>query len=139
MRRIRIRFDDLEAEAVLLEDLAPRITSALWEHLPMRDRAIGARWSGDLWRSEGDHDLGTGNLIENEAGMLGAGDIIYYADPGVRCRLGFAWAAAQWMAPLWKPQRVSLIGRVDRGFEALVKRSGRLGNEGPRVFEITRA
>lgn len=138
MRRIRIHFDDVAAEAMLLEDLAPRITDALWEHLPLRDRAIGARWSGDLWRSETDQDLGTGDLVENEAGLLRAGDVFYYADPGVRCRVGFAWNSAQWMAPLWHPRPVSLIARVDTGVEALVARSARLGNEGPKVFEITR-
>jgi len=133
------RFDDVGAEAVLLEDLAPRITGAVWEHLPLRDRAIGARWSGDLWRSEGDQDLGTGGLIENETGMLRAGDISSTPSRAVDT------ASASPGMPLsgWRhfglPRHVSLIARVDRGLEALVNRSARLGNEGPRAFEITRS
>jgi hypothetical protein len=46
-KRIQVALDGVVAEAALFEDEAPRTVRALWERLPIRDRTIQARWSGD--------------------------------------------------------------------------------------------
>ena len=140
MRRIRIRYDDVEVEAVLLDDLAPVTTAALWAHLPFRDRAVSSRWSGDCWRTELDHRLtDPGTAMENPAEMLGAGDVYYIADHGARkYRLGFAWAASRPMQPLWVPRVPTVVAKVVAGLPALVARSERLVYEGPRPIELSR-
>jgi len=78
-KRIRVRVDGVTAEAALLEDAAPRTVQALWNLLPITDRTIQTRWSGDAWRTEGNYELLTEeDAVENPAGRLSAGDIIYY-------------------------------------------------------------
>ncbi|MDF3015272.1 MAG: hypothetical protein K0R44_497 [Thermomicrobiales bacterium] len=49
-KRIRIHVDQVVAEAELYEDKAPLTTAALWEALPINDRTIQVRWSGDFSR-----------------------------------------------------------------------------------------
>jgi hypothetical protein len=56
-KRIRIRVADVVAEATLFEDRAPRTTAALWAALPIRDRTIQTRWSGEAWRTEGNYEF----------------------------------------------------------------------------------
>jgi len=140
-KRIRVRFGDVVAEGTLDERRVPRTVAALWAHLPFRDRAISSRWSGDLWRTEGDHDLG-GRAWEDPAGQLEAGDIIYAsyagADGTMKCRLGVAWAPSRWMEPLWKPGSSTVIGKIDVGLAALVTASERLIYEVPPEIELTR-
>ena len=57
MRRIRIVVDGVVAEAQLYDDKAPKTTQALWDTLPIQDRTIQTRWSGDAWRTEGNYPL----------------------------------------------------------------------------------
>ena len=56
-KRIRIHVDQVVSEAELYEDKAPLTTAALWEALPITDRTIQTRWSGDAWRTEGNYEL----------------------------------------------------------------------------------
>ncbi len=141
MKRLRVRVGQVVSEAVLFEAEAPRTIAALWERLPIVDRTIQARWSGDAWRTERNYELLTkDDPVENEAGQLSAGDVIYY--PGYRSNLfkiAIAYGPAQWLAPFMRPLPVSLIGRIDVNRDAFVERCQRIIFEGPLDIEITRA
>lgn len=140
MKRIRISVDGVVAEAQLYEDKAPATTQALWDTLPIQDRTIQTRWSGDAWRTEGNYTLlPEGTPVENVADRLAAGDIIYY--PGYRSgliKIGIAYGSAKWLAPFMVPIDVALIGKIDTGLEAFVERCSRIIFEGPLSVEITR-
>lgn len=140
MRRIRIVVDGVVAEAQLYEDQAPKTTQSLWDTLPIRDRTIQTRWSGDAWRTEGNYPLLPENApVENVAERLSAGDIIYY--PGYRSQLlkvGIAYGSAQWLAPFMVPIDVALIGKIDTNLDAFVERCSRIIFEGPLSVEMTR-
>ena len=85
-KRIRVRVGGVAAEGQLFEDKAPRTIAALWSRLPIQDRTIQVRWSGDAWRTENNYELlPAGSPVENVAGRLQAGDIIYY--PGYASKL----------------------------------------------------
>jgi hypothetical protein len=139
-KRIRIRVADVVAEATLFEDRAPRTTAALWAALPIRDRTIQTRWSGEAWRTEGNYELlPPGAPVENVAGRLSAGDIIYY--PGYASglvKIGIAYGKAQWFNPFCEPIDVALIGKIDTNLDAFVERCQRIIFEGPLEVEITR-
>ncbi|MCA1648274.1 MAG: DUF3830 family protein [Chloroflexi bacterium] len=56
---------------------APRTVQAFWNRLPIKDRTIQARWSGDAWRTDSKCELlSTEDEPENAGGRLSAGDII---------------------------------------------------------------
>jgi hypothetical protein len=138
--RVRIRVGDAVAEAQLFDDKAPKTTQALWDQLPIHDRTIQTRWSGDAWRTEGNYELRPeGESVENVAGRLSAGDIIYY--PGYRSRLikvGIAYGNAQWLNPFMEPIDVAHIGRIDTGLEQFVEVCQQIIFQGPFDVEITR-
>jgi len=140
-KRIQIRLGDVTAEAVLYEDAAPKTTAALWERLPIQDRTIQTRWSGSAWRTERNYELLPESApVENVAGRLGAGDIIYY--PNYRTgliKIGFAYGDAQWLAPFMVPNRVALVGKIATNLDEFVARCQRIIFEGPLDVEITRA
>jgi hypothetical protein len=139
-KRIRIHVDQVISEAELYEDKAPLTTAALWEALPITDRTIQTRWSGDAWRTEGNYELQPARApVENIAGRLSAGDIIYY--PGHEhnlIKIGIAYGQAQWLAPFMEPIDVALIGRIDTNLEGFVERCSRLIFEGPMPVRIER-
>jgi hypothetical protein len=139
-KRIRVRVGGVTAEGQLYEDRAPRTVAALWSRLPLSDRTIQVRWSGDAWRTESNYELlPEGSPVENVAGRLEAGDIIYY--PGFQSgnvKVGFAYGRAQWLAPFMMPVDVALIGKLDTGLEAFVERCSRIIFEGPLDVELAR-
>jgi hypothetical protein len=139
-KRIRVRVDDVVAEAALDEDKAPKTTAALWEMLPIHDRTIQTRWSGNAWRTEGNYELQPeGAPVENIAERLSGGDIIYY--PGYKSglvKVGIAYGDAQWLNPFMDPIDVALIGRIDTNLDAFIDRCERIIFEGPIDVEITR-
>jgi hypothetical protein len=139
-KRIRVRVDGVTAEGELFEGKAPKTVAALWSRLPIKDRTIQTRWSGDAWRTEGNYELLPADApVENVAGRLDAGDIIYY--PGYRSKLikiGIAYGKAQWLAPFMVPIDVALIGKLDTGLDAFVERCQRIIFEGPLEVELTR-
>ena len=141
VKRVRLLVDTVACEAVLLEDAAPRTVAALWDRLPIVDRTIQARWSGDAWRTEGNYELLTpDDPVESRADRLSAGDMIYY--PGYKSKLlkiAVAYGPAQWLAPFMNPLPVSLIGRIDVNLNAFVERCQRIIFEGPLDVKITRA
>jgi hypothetical protein len=138
--RIRIRVGDAVAEAQLFDDKAPKTTQALWDRLPIRDRTIQTRWSGDAWRTEGNYELlPESEPIENVAGRLSAGDLIYY--PGYRSgliKVGIAYGNAQWLAPFMVPVDVAHIGRIDTNLDAFVEQCQQIIFQGPLDVELSR-
>jgi hypothetical protein len=139
-KRIRIQVDQVVAEAELFEEKAPLTTAALWEALPINDRTIQTRWSGDAWRTEGNYELRPANApVENIAGRLSPGDIIFY--PGHEhdlIKVGIAYGDAQWLAPFMVPIDVAHIGRIDTNLEGFIARCSRLIFEGPLAVRIER-
>ena len=139
--RIRVALADVVAEGELFEDRAPSTARAFWERLPIRDRTIPARWSGDAWRTEGNYELLTRDTpVENPAGRLSAGDIIYY--PGYKSgllKVAIAYGQSQWLAPFMEPLPVTYVGRLDTNLDAFVARCQRIIFDGPLEVEITRA
>jgi len=140
-KRIRVKVGDVVAEGRLFEEQAPKTVQALWERLPIRDRTIQARWSGDAWRTEENYELLNKDApVENPAGRLSAGDIIYY--PGYRSgllKVAIAYGQAQWLAPFMVPLDVTYLGRLDTNVDAFVQRSQRIIFDGPLHVEISRA
>ena len=137
-RRIRIKVDDVVAEATLYDEKASKTTAALWERLPIHDRTIQVHWSGDAWRTEKNHELQPkGAPVENVAGRLGAGDIIYFPG-GTNIKIGFAYGKAQWLNPFMEPLDVAHIGKIDTNLDAFVKCCEHIMFEGPLSVEITR-
>jgi hypothetical protein len=139
-KRIRVRVDGVTAEGRLHEEKAPKTVASLWAALPIKDRTIQVRWSGDAWRTENNYELLPADApVENVAGRLEAGDIIYY--PGHRANLikvGIAYGKAQWLAPFMVPVDVALVGKLDTNLDAFVKRCQRIIFEGPLDVELTR-
>jgi hypothetical protein len=139
-KRIRVRVDGVTAEGQLFEDRAPRTVAALWSKLPIKDRTIQTRWSGDAWRTENNYELlPDGSPVENVAGQLKAGDIIYYPGyPSKLIKVGIAYGKAQWLAPFMVPIDVALIGKLDDGLDAFVTRCQQIIFEGPLEVELSR-
>jgi len=120
----------------LLDKAAPKATAALWAALPIKDRAVQVKWSGDAWRTEGNYDLGV-NEIENEGHVLSAGDLIHF--PRSK-KIGIAYGRAEWRHPdLSLVMHVSVIGKVTANLEELNKAGERVWMEGAQPLRLTRA
>ena len=120
----------------LLEAEAPRSVRALWSALPITDRAVQVKWSGDAWRTEGDYDIGI-HEVENEGHVLSAGDLIYY--PRMK-KIGMAYGRAEWRHPdVSITLRVSVIGRVTANLDALVAASQRVWMDGAQPLRLSRS
>jgi len=119
----------------LLDKAAPKATAALWAALPIKDRAVQVKWSGDAWRTEGNYDLGV-NEIENEGHVLSAGDLIHF--PRSK-KIGIAYGRAEWRHPdLSLVLQVSVIGKVTANLEELNKAGERVWMEGAQPLLLTR-
>lgn len=119
----------------LLDGAAPRTTAALWAALPITDRAVQVKWSGDAWRTEGDHDIGI-TEVENEGHVLAAGDLIYY--PRMK-KIGLAYGRAEWRHPdLSIVLHVSVIGKVTMNLEGLVAAGQQVWMEGAQPLRVSR-
>jgi hypothetical protein len=133
--RISITVGDLRAEARLYEDAAPRTVAALLERLPIRDKTIQVRWSGNAWRTEQDFQLlEPGGEVENKVERLSAGDIIYF--PPVK--IGVAYGPAQWLNPFMSPIDVTLVGKIDRKLEEFAALCGLILYRGPLPVVVDR-
>ena len=140
-KRIRITIDGAVAEAELFESKAPKTVAGLWDTLPMRERTIQTRWSGDAWRTENEHKLtNVEDGIENVADKLQGGDIIYFPSYQVdRYKIGIAYGQARWLNPFCIPLDVAHIGRVDVGLEDFIARCERIIFNGPLDVVLERA
>lgn len=124
---------DLRTEATLYDEHAPNTIEALLERLPIRDRTIQVRWSGNAWRTEQDYQLlPRGSEVENKVERLTAGDIIYF--PPIK--IGVAYGPAQWLNPFMSPIDVTLIGKIDRRLEEFTALCGLILYRGPLPVRI---
>jgi hypothetical protein len=141
MTRLMIKVGNSVSTAELFRDRAPLTAQALLDALPIVDRTIQVRWSGDAWRTEGNYELRPeGSPVENVAGQLGAGDIIYY--PGYKAgnvKVGIAYGPAQWLAPFMVPVDVCHLGRITDGLDGFVAACQRIIFDGPLEVEISLA
>lgn len=114
MRQIEIEFEGEVFRASLLEDRAPKTCQLIWDLLPLADRTVQVKWSGDAWRTWGDYALPvpTGTELENPGHHLKAGDLVYY--PGSK-KLCVAYGDAEWLAPHGRPLDVTVYGRIEEG------------------------
>jgi hypothetical protein len=132
---LRLTLAGVTAEITLLDTLAPRTCRALWTALPITDRAVQVKWSGDAWRSEGDYDIGTTD-VENEGQILVAGDFIYY--PRMK-KLGLAYGRAEWRHPdISFKLHVSVVGKVSTHLHDIVAASQRVWLEGAQPLRLDR-
>jgi hypothetical protein len=132
---LEIVLDGVTGRIRLLDEAAPRTTAALWAGLPVTDRAVQVKWSGDAWRKESDHDIGI-TEVENEGHVLAAGDLIYY--PRMK-KIGLAYGRAEWRHPdLSIVLRVSIIGKVTMNLEGLVATGQRVWMEGAQPLRLSR-
>ncbi|SRR5688572_22518406 len=135
-KRLAITVDGVEAEIELLEDEAPVTVAALWDILPIEDRTIQVRWSGNAWRTDKDYPIVADSpTVENRAERLQGGDLIYYPRLG---KIGLAYDEAKWLSPKQEARNVTLVGRVDTNREAFLERNNQLIFEGPFDISITR-
>jgi hypothetical protein len=125
----------------LFDDLAPLTARALAQVLPITDRTIQVRWSGDAWRTEGNYELLPESApVENVAGHLQAGDIIYYPGYGAgNVKVGIAYGDAQWLAPFMVPVDVCHVGRITDGLDEFVAQCQTIIFKGPLDIEISLA
>lgn len=140
-KRMKIVLDGkITCTATLDEERAPKTVAALWKALPIEDRTIQVRWSGNAWRTEKNYELlPVDHPLENEAGKLQAGDIIYF--PAYRAKLvkvGFAYGPAQWLNPFAEIAPVAHIGRINENLEAFAKRCEQIIFEGPLSVQLSR-
>ncbi len=76
--------------------------------------------------------------MENVAGRLAAGDLIYF--PGdSNIKVGIAYGQAQWLAPFMVPVDVCHLGRINEGLDAFVAACERIIFDGPLPIEISLA
>lgn len=136
---LQIKVGNSVSRAELFRDKAPLTTQSLLNALPIVDRTIQVRWSGDAWRTEKNYELRPqGSPVENIAGHLQAGDIIYY--PGEsNIKVGIAYGDAQWLAPFMVPVEVCHLGRIIEGLDGFVAESQRIIFDGPLPIEISLA
>ena len=132
---LQLELAGVSGRATLFEDKAPRTVRALWAALPIADRGVQVKWSGDAWRTAGDHDLGI-TEVENEGHVLSAGDVIYY--PRMK-KIGMAYGRAEWRHPdLSIVLHVSVIGAVTTNLEKLVRASERVWMGGAQPLRLSR-
>lgn len=136
---LQIKIGDSVSRAELFHDRAPFTAQALIDALPIVDRTIQVRWSGDAWRTEGNYELRPeGSPVENVAGRLSAGDVIYF--PGHKSgniKVGVAYGQAQWLAPFMVPVDVCHLGRITDGLDEFVATCQRIIFDGPLDIELS--
>jgi len=132
---LQLELAGVTGRVALLEDKAPRTVRALWAALPIADRGVQVKWSGDAWRTEGDYDIGV-TEVENEGHVLAPGDLIYY--PRMK-KIGLAYGRAEWRHPdLSITLHVSVIGKVTTNLDKLIQASTRVWMEGAQPIRLSR-
>jgi hypothetical protein len=125
-RYIDIQINDARGRIRLLDDDAPHTSDAIWELLPITDKTVPVRWSGNAWRTHQDYSLAVEG-VENRPEYLQAGDIAYYPRLHKVC---FAYGRAQWRGPAGEIRDLTLFGRVEQGLDELVAASERAHTQG---------
>lgn len=136
---ITVKVGDVVCRAELFDDAAPKTVAALRAALPISDRTIQTRWSGNAWRTETAYTLQASNAkVENVPERLDPGDIIFYSSHASGSgELGVAYGEAQWLAPFRQPVNVCKVGRIVEGVDEFVAACSRIIFDGPLDVEIT--
>lgn len=139
--KIEVKVGSALCKGELFDDLAPETARGFAAALPIIDRTIQVRWSGDAWRTEKNYELRPqGAPVENVAGRLSAGDIIYFPGWGSgNIKIGIAYGEAQWLGPFMVPVDVCHVGRLTDGIEDFVAVCQRVIFDGPLDVQINRA
>jgi hypothetical protein len=95
---LSIRVGDLHFTAGW-EAAAPRTVAAIRALLPLRDRLIHCRWSGEsTWIPFGDMDLGVG--YENHTSHPAPGQLLVYTGDISECEILFPYGACMFSSKL---------------------------------------
>ena len=132
-RFIDVQIGDARGRIRLLDDEAPQTAQAIWDLLPIEDKTVPVRWSGNAWRTDRDYPIPFEG-VENRPDFLAAGELASY--PRLQ-KICFAYGTAQWRAPSGQVRDVSLVGRVEEGLDELVAASDRAHTEGSVVCRFT--
>jgi len=132
-RYIDIHLGEVRGRIRLLDEEAPRTAAAIWDLLPIDDKTVPVRWSGNAWRTDRDYPLPF-EAIENRPEFLQAGDIAYY--PRLQ-KICFAYGKAQWRGPDGEIRDMTLFGRTEQGLGELVAASERAHVEGSLACLLT--
>ena len=92
------------AEGEFFEDKAPKTVAALWAQLPISDRQIRTRWSGDAWRTEQNYELQPKGAPVRTWRMSGTSNVIT-TRARTNIKVGFAYGEAKWLRPVHEPSR----------------------------------
>jgi hypothetical protein len=133
-RYMDIQIKEASGRIRLLDDEAPQTADAIWDLLPIEDKTVAVRWSGNAWRTDRDYPLAF-EAIENRPEFLEAGDIAYY--PRLQ-KICFAYGKAQWRGPGGEIRDMTLFGRVEEGLGELVAASERAHVEGSAECVLAR-
>jgi hypothetical protein len=156
--KIKIEVSGSVSFAEIFDADAPITSQSLGRILPIETRALAPKYSGEAWYTEGNYELGSREIgVENPAGRLQKGDIIYYPrygsnGSGDRFEIGIAYGYAQWHGPLRDanglpkdgplfavPLAVCLLGRIVEGLDDFVAASKRIIIDGPLQVTMSEA
>jgi hypothetical protein len=134
-RYVNIEMGNVRGRIRLLDDTAPETAQIIWDLIPIEDKTVAVRWSGNAWRSDKDFFLDVPST-ESRPEQLKAGDVAYYPRLGKIC---FAYGQARWLGPNGEVRDLNLFGQVDQGLQELIDESERAHVEGSVVYRLTRA
>jgi hypothetical protein len=123
-------------QARLLDERAPRTTSALWDVLPFSGRAVHAQWSGDMFRMYDHLPITSIDAPENGVAFQYPGLVVYYP-PIHELAVCYGTARFRGAASALTVTPVAEIpaDQVDR----LAKRASKLQWDGAAPFALRRA
>ena len=128
--RLGVDLDGVRGTAELLPELAPRTVAAFLDLLPVADRAVHGRWSGQVvWVKRPLPDLPEENPVHLPApGSLvllhGAGEImLVVGEAAIHSGLGL-------------PRSANRFGQLADGAEAICLRGRRLNRDGARQLRL---
>lgn len=127
------------------EAAAPRTVAAVRALLPLRDRLIHVRWSGEAtWVPLGDLRLGTG--FENQTSHPAPGEILIYAGDASECEILLPYGACDFssrVGQLAGNHFATVLPTEGEGWDALRERLREVGRrclwEGAQEIRIEEA
>jgi hypothetical protein len=134
MKRIEIEMESIVALAELLEDVAPRMTAALWDSLPLAATMTHSKWSGracgfDL------KGLSAVPALEHAVCSIYPGTLVARPDRG---EVLLSYGAAEYRSALGV-EYGTRVGRLVANQPALLAVLSRMHDEGDKEVRIRRA
>jgi hypothetical protein len=131
---LSIRVGDLHFTA-RWEAAAPRTVAAIRALLPLRDRLIHCRWSGEsTWIPFGDMDLGVG--YENHTSHPAPGQLLVYTGDISECEILFPYGACMFSSKLGQLAG-NHFATILTGHEQLAEMGRRTLWDGAQSIEIS--